>query len=319
VTTTTTETRSARITEFRELGDGRKGFTARVVNYGVRDTYGTSWTKGVFNESLDEKLPPVVWCHDWSDPIGRVVAYREFDDGLEIDVELDDFEAVPRARQAYAQLQSGTMKEFSFAFTRADSKPDQNIPNTIQITKAGVDEFSVVLVGSVPGTHTVSMRAKTKTVPATRAAALVTRLARGDIDLNAALAALDGGRMGKRAPVKGFEIRAVEVVGGQQQDDVDPMAVLAQANTAVAALGEALDGIDIKDARKWFQQAANFLWEISYLLGMQPGYDYYDDYWFYSAPESEKRGAADQTTTEVPDDEQDIDAQLQRMAVRGRR
>lgn len=160
------ETRSAdagkAILEYRapsaDKPDQPYGFTARAVNYGVADSYNTSWQRGVFAESLEKRLPPVVWGHDRNDPIGRVVGYRDNADGLDIDVELDDFDAVPRAKQAYAQLKSGTMDQFSFAFKRAEHEPDPQIRGCTRITKAGVDEFSVVLVGAVPGTHVTGIR-----------------------------------------------------------------------------------------------------------------------------------------------------------------
>lgn len=163
---TMTETRCAdaatAIREFRAptADDPAKphGFTARAVNYGVADSYNTSWQRGVFAESLAKRMPSVVWGHDRNDPIGRVIGYRDTDAGLDIDVELDDFDAVPRAKQAYAQLKSGTMDQFSFAFKRAEEEPDPAIRGCTRITKAAVDEFSVVLVGAVPDTHLTGVR-----------------------------------------------------------------------------------------------------------------------------------------------------------------
>ncbi len=294
--TGTREVRSVKITEFRDAQDGRPpGFTARAVNYGVRDSYGTSWVQGVFEDSLRENLPPVVWCHDWSDPVGRVVGYTDNPDGLDIDVDLDDFEAVPRARQAYAQLKSGTMRQFSFAFLRASEQPDPDLPDTTQITSAQVDEFSIVLVGSVPGTHTTGVRAVGNTVPVRLATDLINRLSAGTIDLRTATAELRGLPVQDITPR--FEIRAVDGTGGGD----DAMAVLTEVDTAIAAMQAAFDADKLDDARKFFSKASNRLWELQYLFGMLPTYA--SDWEYYAAGESEKRSAVEPDPEATADDE----------------
>jgi HK97 family phage prohead protease len=299
----TIETRAvpASTIELREPGDpGQpKGFTARVVNYGVRDSYGTSWAPGVFSRSLREKLPSVVWGHDWNDPIGRTVAYREVPasgadrGGLEIDVELDDFDAVPKARQAYAQLKSGTMKEFSFAFIRGQSRPDPELRDTIQIVDADVDEFSVVLNGSVPGTAVQAIRSKQPggEIAGSRAAEILTEFASGRLTLSDAfeqcrtvptISGDPGNRPGAR-----FEIRATG-----DQESVDPMAVFADVLAKLADLSVSLDGGDIKAARRFFSNASSTLWELTYLLGMADAPLPSDGYEFYARQEGETRTLA---------------------------
>jgi len=308
------ETRAmpVQITEFREAGEGKTpGFTARALNYGVRDSYGTSWAPGVFSASLRDKLPPVVWGHDWNDPIGRVVSYTDGADGLDIDVELDDFDAVPRAKQAYAQLRSGTMKEFSFAFLRGKSRPDPELRDTTQITEAEVDEFSVVLNGSVPGTAVNAIRSRQPggaELSGTRAQELLTGFATGKLSLADALDAC-------KAPAEtrtgaAFEFRAVG-----EQTDVDPMAVLADVHTKLADLSESLDGADVVAARRFFQNAASSLWELSYLLGMVDAPLDSGEYYFYAKAEGEKRSLAVRSAEQpAPADDIDDEAVLAALA-----
>jgi len=149
------------------LDEEKRQFTARVVNYGVVDSYGSVWQAGCFTRSLQRKLPKVTWGHDWLDPIGVVIGYEERADGLDLTVQLDDFDAVPRARQAYAQLKSGSMDEFSFGFQRQEwtekredlAKYDGQEHRAVELmTEARMDEMSPVLVGAVPGTKTLSVR-----------------------------------------------------------------------------------------------------------------------------------------------------------------
>lgn len=179
----------------RMAGDGAEGqFEARVCNYNVADTYGTVWLPGCFADALREKLPKVVWGHDWHEPIGRVVDYRDSDEGLDVIVQLSDFEAVPRARQCWVQLRDGDLTDFSFGFERrewtmvARDESDQygELVATEFMQRAGLDEVSPVLVGAVPGTALLGVRDDQK-VSAQAAAQVIARLGAGDIDLAEAL------------------------------------------------------------------------------------------------------------------------------------
>lgn len=267
----TIETRAAvGSIEFRDAADGAKpGFTARAVNYGVRDSYGTSWAPGVFKESLEARMPPVVWGHDWNDPIGRVVGYREVErrgqgdpGGLEIDVELDDLDAVPRARQAYAQLKSGTMSQFSFGFERQADQADPELRNTTRITRARVQEFSLVLNGAVPGTKPLAIRSQEATIDTRAASDLITRFAAGQIELSVALAELNG----KRQESPQFEFRALS-------EETDPEAAtktLADVDKAMADVAGALSRDDMQAATRYFYAAASRLESLLYLLGKTP-------------------------------------------------
>lgn len=144
-----------------------KEITARVLTYDVVDDYGTVWIEGVFDESMGQRMPRIVWSHDWSEPIGRWTDWRNVTDEdtgqrqLELDGVLDDFDAVPQAKRAAAQLASGTLDQFSVGFRNAAHRvsEDGRFPKgTVEFIKATLDEASVVLAGAVPGTKTVSLR-----------------------------------------------------------------------------------------------------------------------------------------------------------------
>lgn len=266
-----TETRTAQVVEVRggnaDKPDEKPGFTARAIVYGVPDTYRTSWQQGVFKDALEERLPSVVWNHDWADPVGRVVAYRDSSGGLDIDVEFDDFDAVPRARQAHAQMRSGTMNQFSFAFIRGEEKEDPQHRGVMRQVKAGLQEFSIVLNGSVPGTHSTSVRTA-QTLDADTAADLLKRFAAGDVELEAAIAEVRAATKGAEAEHKAaYEFRAVAGTDGTS----DPTAVLASVDAAMASVADQLDKDDVEEARRYFQAAASRLSELQYLLGMVPG------------------------------------------------
>lgn len=283
------EFRSIALTEIRVVSDAGAppSFWARVCNYDVPDSYGTEWAPGVFADSFASKLPKCVWGHDWLDPIGRVSEYVDSPDGMDVLVLLDDFDAVPRARQAYSQLQSGTMDEFSFAFERQEQEPSPINAGVTRITKAIVSEVSPVLVGSVPGTHTISVRSD---------------------ELAAFTAALSGVRSGsnteqgdehvtddkpaetrttKLGDPAVVEFRAVDADGNES----DPLAILAEVDTAIGELQTSLNAGDLEASRRWFQCQASKIGELLYLLGMNS--DSPDWYGYRANPEAEKRAAED--------------------------
>lgn len=192
--------RQAQQGEVRVVGDGsERQFDAIVCVYGVTDDYGTMWMPGCFTASLTRKLPKCVYHHQWSEPIGRVVSFDDTTERLQVRVQLDDFAAVPRARQVWVQLQAGedgaaTLDEFSFGFMREEWTISANDEDewAERMIRAQLDEVSPVLVGAVPGTKTLAVRSVDAegTVDVQQAAQLATRLAAGDIDLAEALTSL---------------------------------------------------------------------------------------------------------------------------------
>lgn len=192
--TQTKQYRNGANIEIRAVDEGSRQFTARVVNYNVVDSYGTVWLPGCFTESLQRKLPKVVWAHDWTKPIGKVISFDDTPEHLDVTVQLDDFEDVPLARQCFSQLKSGSMDEFSFGFVReewtyVENAPD--LPGAIEtMTKARMDEVSPVLVGAVPNTQLLSTRSAER-VARSDAASLLTRVAAGAMPLSEALRVLE--------------------------------------------------------------------------------------------------------------------------------
>jgi HK97 family phage prohead protease len=294
------ETRTAQVTEIRGPGtaqpDATPGFTARLVSYGVVDSYRTSWQKGVFTRALEQREAdghsiPVVWDHNWADPVGQIVAYRDEQDGFYADVEFDDLEAVPRAKQAHAQLRANkttgkaTMGQFSFAFARGEEEEDtENRGAMRQTSVEKVSEFSIVLNGSVPGTGVMATRAAGR-VDARTAAELIERFGRGEVDLTDALVELRSAA--RDTPAASHEFRAVDP---NATGTVDPTAVLAKVDAAMVSVADSLDKGEVETARRYFSQAASRLSELQYMLGCVPGVDGYgESYAWRSLEQGETR------------------------------
>jgi HK97 family phage prohead protease len=177
------------------VADNGRTVEAVVVAYNTIDDYNTRFRPGVFADSLEARLPRMVWAHRWDEPVGRWEDYRDTATELTLIGELDDFDAVPRARQASAQLRSGTIDQFSVGFVRqADEMVDpeevEGRKGIVDITKAQLDEVSLVLVGAVPGTKLLAVRSGMY-VPEEAAFDLAKRVVAGELTKEEAKVALE--------------------------------------------------------------------------------------------------------------------------------
>lgn len=200
-----------------------------AVSYGITDDYGTQFQRGTFTESLEQRLPVIAFGHDWSDPIGRATAFREDDDGLYLTARLDIGGAVPRADQAYAQLRSGTLTDVSVGFMRTSS---EDRDGHVMITKAELDEVSVVLRGAVPGAKVLAVRsARTgEMVEVDSVVAIAEKVAAGDISQAAADEAL---RLLSSSGTGAPPVESTDDTGDPAPELVD---ALAEADAALASL-----------------------------------------------------------------------------------
>lgn len=145
-----------RMATITDVADDGGEFVARIIRYGPPpDTYGTTWRRGVFAEAVASRYPVLTWGHDWQDPVGRAVDAWETDDGLYMRFRLDNGADVPRARQARAQLKSGTITDVSVDFP-LDFQSEPGPGGTREITKAGLYAVGLVVRGSVDGAQVLA-------------------------------------------------------------------------------------------------------------------------------------------------------------------
>lgn len=188
--------RETRKAEIRAASvDGKPGVTLHAIRPGVVDDYGSLWAADAFDESLATRMPTLCWAHDWSEPLGPAVDYETSDDGPSIRFTFSDFEAVPMARRAHAQVSDGTIQDCSVGFWNAqrrdptdDEKRDHPGIREV-IEKAQLDEVSLVLRGAVPGAKVLAVRGAKVAVDA--AVDLARRVQEGEITQAEAKAALD--------------------------------------------------------------------------------------------------------------------------------
>ena len=140
------------------------GVTLHAIRPGVVDEYGSIWSHDTFDASLSRRLPTLVWAHNWSEPLGRATGYRTSPRGPEIDFTFSDFDDVPTARRAYSQVRDGTIRDCSVGFSNVKRRDlsqseQRQFPSAKEvITRAQLDEVSLVLRGAVPGAEVVGVR-----------------------------------------------------------------------------------------------------------------------------------------------------------------
>jgi HK97 family phage prohead protease len=183
--------------EVRVSDPVKREVTVIPVTYDRLDTYKTVWTKGVFADSVATRAPRMCWAHDWRDPIGKLTDWQDGDTHPTAVFRLDEFDDVPRARQAFAQIRSGTIDNFSVGFERIEDRAEEDsekrwgVPDAVRILRATLDEVSPVLVGSVPGTATIGTRSGDGvTIARTEFLGLVRNLRDGEMTLDEALKVL---------------------------------------------------------------------------------------------------------------------------------
>lgn len=167
---------------------GTPGVSLQVIKPGVVDDYGSVWKAGAFDASLESRLPVLCWGHDWTNPLGPGVGFRTGRNGPIVDFNFSNFDAVPEARRAHAQVKDGTIGDCSVGFSgteRRDPTDEERskYPGVREvITKANLDEVSLVLRGAVPGAKVLAVRSARMSNGATVDMDAVLELARLNAD-----------------------------------------------------------------------------------------------------------------------------------------
>lgn len=184
--------------EIRAVSESDRTFELRIVSYGSVDSYGSVWEPGVFTDSLNTKMPPACWGHDWARVIGSVKEHDERADGAYGLVQMADMDSVPDAKMAYSLIRDGHITDTSFGFKREewqDGHRSENYKPTLEgekerMVRARLDEISPVLVGAVPGARVLSVRSEEK-MSRMDAGQLLVAVATGQVTLRDALNALE--------------------------------------------------------------------------------------------------------------------------------
>ena len=127
------------------------------------DSYGDIVRKGAFVESISEweakgKMPPILWNHDPSDPIGVYTKMQEDDKGLFVEGRLliDD---VPRAKQTHALMKAGVIDGLSIGYRVKEYlyNVDEEVTDLIKLS---LREVSIVTFPTNPETRIEAVKSR---------------------------------------------------------------------------------------------------------------------------------------------------------------
>lgn len=124
----------------------------------VLDSYRTDWARGCFDESLAKRLPPMVFNHNADLMIGAGVRHESLGDRTRIVGRFADFDAVPKAREAFALARDKMIPGWSYHYRNGRSVPHPTTRGARRFTKADMLEFGPVTFPSIPGAQTAGLR-----------------------------------------------------------------------------------------------------------------------------------------------------------------
>lgn len=156
--------------EFRDVpgSNGRQKW-ATAVRYNVVDDYGTMWMPGVFDAALEERMPTILYGHDWyslDHVLGSGVDFRQTPadvgpPGVDVLMEFVDVDAAELAMKLLAPdatSRGPVLRDVSVGFdryewlTRDKLSKEQVAEGAMEaMVRAGMDELSLVVRGAVPG------------------------------------------------------------------------------------------------------------------------------------------------------------------------
>ena len=183
MTTDKLETLSHKIyTSDVKVIDGAEGIVEAYVNsMGVIDHDGEVIQFDAFNASIEKGGQSVAWFHDQSSPVGKVIdaapielGYGDgsFDDDDDDRFRKGKLKAVmqfnmntQRGREAFADVQFGSVKEWSVGFRSLDDNIERlsNGENVRVIKALDWVEVSPVMRGASPDTSTITSKSATMT------------------------------------------------------------------------------------------------------------------------------------------------------------
>lgn len=153
-------TRDAFGGEVADLDEGKREALVKIP-WEVMDTYRTDFGRDAFDDYLGRRLPAMCWQHQKAEPIGRAIAHQKGQRAHEFQLRFSDFDAVPRARQAFTQWADGDLTDVSFYYNNGNAIPHPSGERgAYRFTKADMPEISPVTVGSIPGAIVTGVRSE---------------------------------------------------------------------------------------------------------------------------------------------------------------
>jgi HK97 family phage prohead protease len=149
-------------------GDEPGTFEAVVAVFGNIDRAEEVIEPGAFTDSLAERLPPIVWSHDWlTPPIGVALDAEETDEGLLVKGRLfiGDDDYAPRAREVYTAMRATdgrgvpALREWSVGLeVKSERFEERDGRKVAVLERLGLIECGPCLKGVNTETRTVAVK-----------------------------------------------------------------------------------------------------------------------------------------------------------------
>lgn len=242
--------------EFRDVpgSNGRQKW-ATAVAYNVTDEYGTLWLPGCFDKALAERMPTILYGHDWyslEHVLGSGIDFRQTPPdvgpaGVDVLFEFavdEQGELLPAASLARSLLaaratsKGAVLRDVSVGFERRAwlKRPELSaellaLGAEEAMVEAGMDELSLVVRGAVPGAQ---VRSRRGALDLDAVVELARKRAAGEITDAEAQAAIDllAGPAAGEPPVIDPPANDDPVVDVQLAADVDAALDLALGRSA---------------------------------------------------------------------------------------
>lgn len=107
--------------DLKSRGDDGWSFTGYASTFGNVDEGGDVVLRGAFANSLARRVPKLLWQHDMSEPIGKVLGLTEDDRGLHGEFKLS---RTTRGQDAYQLLKDGAIDSMSIGYIPDDQEFD---------------------------------------------------------------------------------------------------------------------------------------------------------------------------------------------------
>ena len=132
--------------------------------FGNKDRDGDIIMRGAFAKSIADRGPQsdakgkimFLWQHEHTQPLGRITTLIEDEKGLYFEAELDH---VQEADRALAQLESGTLNQFSIGFSYVqDALTYDEEKDAYIVSEVKLYEISVVSIAANPETEYLGLK-----------------------------------------------------------------------------------------------------------------------------------------------------------------
>jgi len=128
--------------DLKARGDDGWSFTGYASTFGNIDEGGDVVLRGAFTNTLAHRVPKLLWQHDISEPIGKVLGLTEDDRGLHGEFKLS---RTTRGHDAYQLLKDGAIDSMSIGYIPEDQEFD-DVHSVRKLKSVDLLEISLVSI-----------------------------------------------------------------------------------------------------------------------------------------------------------------------------